>query len=171
MLRGHPQRGIYRSMRVLGVPSVVNSAAVTASMSARRLKQSDKSNITSGRHRERAEVVDADGYAGSFWQGQRDGGPPDRLPRRFACSTLQAVAQPPPGADAHANPSTKTCGNTQGASGAQVARSCGMASLHDSGAHEQRYIHANRLVVQKAGRTTDRALRVRRKGGRRPSDE
>ena len=48
--------------------------------------------IASRRHRERAEVFDADGDAGPFWQGRRDGGPPDRLPRRFRCLALQAVA-------------------------------------------------------------------------------
>ena len=37
MLRGHPQRGTYLSMRMLAVPSAVNSV-VTAYMLARRLK-------------------------------------------------------------------------------------------------------------------------------------
>ena len=43
---------------------------------------SEKQNvgISSRRHRERAEMVDADGDGGSFRQGQRDGGPPDCLP-------------------------------------------------------------------------------------------
>ena len=45
VLRGHPQRGIHRLMRMLAVPSAVNSAAVTAFMSARRLKRSVKSKI------------------------------------------------------------------------------------------------------------------------------
>ena len=44
MLRGHPQRDIYRLMRMLAVPSAVNSA-VTVNMSARRLKQSVKRRI------------------------------------------------------------------------------------------------------------------------------
>ena len=45
MLRGHPEGGIYLSMRMLAVPSAVNSAAVTANVLARRLKQSIKSRM------------------------------------------------------------------------------------------------------------------------------
>ena len=48
--------------------------------------------ITSRRHRERPEVVDADGNAGPFWQKQRGGGPSYRLPRHFPCLALQGVA-------------------------------------------------------------------------------
>ena len=45
MLRGHPQRGIYRLMSMLAVPSAVNSAGMTANMSARRRKRSAKSRV------------------------------------------------------------------------------------------------------------------------------
>ena len=70
---------------MLAVPSAVDSAAVTANMSARRpISKKQGVGTTSSRHRERAEVVDADGDAGPSWQGRRDGGPPDRLPRRFS---------------------------------------------------------------------------------------
>ena len=48
--------------------------------------------ISSRRHRQGGDIVDGDGDAGPFWQGQCDGGPPDRLSRRFPCLTLQAVA-------------------------------------------------------------------------------
>ena len=39
ILREHPQRGIYRLMRKLAVPSAVDAAAATAQMSAQRLKR------------------------------------------------------------------------------------------------------------------------------------
>ena len=39
MLRGHPHKGMYLLTRMLAVPSAVNSAAVTANISARRLKR------------------------------------------------------------------------------------------------------------------------------------
>ena len=42
---GHPQRRIKRFTKMLAVPSVVNSAAVTANISARRLKRSVKSRM------------------------------------------------------------------------------------------------------------------------------
>ena len=45
MLRGHPQREMYRLMGMLVVPSAVNSAAVTAYMSAQRLKRSVNSKM------------------------------------------------------------------------------------------------------------------------------
>ena len=45
MLRRHPQRRTYRLMRILAVPSAVTSAAVTANMSARRLKRSVESRM------------------------------------------------------------------------------------------------------------------------------
>ena len=37
-----------------------------------------------------------------------------------------------------------------------------MASLHDPRAHEQRYVNANRLIVQQTSRASYRALRVGR---------
>ena len=52
---------------------------------AETISEKQDVGITARRYRERAEVVDADGDAGSFWQGHRDGGPPDRLPRFFPC--------------------------------------------------------------------------------------
>ena len=39
---GHSQRGMQRFTKILAVPSVVNSAAVTVNISARRLKQAVK---------------------------------------------------------------------------------------------------------------------------------
>ena len=54
----------------------VGSAAETTS-------KNKKVGIISRRYRERAEVVDTDGDARPFWQGHRDGGPPDCLPRCF----------------------------------------------------------------------------------------
>ena len=39
---GHPHRGMKRFARVFVVPSAVNSAVVTANMSARRLRRSVK---------------------------------------------------------------------------------------------------------------------------------
>ena len=60
--------------------------------------------VISRRERERAEVTDADGNAR---QGHRDDGLTNRHPRGFPCSTLQAVAKPPPGADVHNNPPVK----------------------------------------------------------------
>ena len=46
MLRGHPQRGIYRLMRTSTVLSAVNSAAVTVNMLARLLKRSVNNRST-----------------------------------------------------------------------------------------------------------------------------
>ena len=42
---GHPHRGMKRFTRMFAVPSAVNSAVVTANMSARRLKQFVKRRI------------------------------------------------------------------------------------------------------------------------------
>ena len=39
---GHPHRGMKRFTRMFAVPSAVNSAVVTANLSARRLKRSVK---------------------------------------------------------------------------------------------------------------------------------
>ena len=67
MLRGHSQRGIYRLMRMLGVPSAVNSAAVTAYMSATEtIGEEQDVGVTSRRDRKGAEVIDADGKSGPF---------------------------------------------------------------------------------------------------------
>ena len=114
------------------------------------------------RDREGAEVKDADGNAGSYGQGHRDDGLPDRQPRGFPCLTLQAVARPPPGADAHTNPPVKMFEHSHSARGAEVAGSCRKASLHGPRAHEQRYISTNTLIVQQTSRTSHRMLR----GGR-----
>ena len=48
--------------------------------------------VISRRDRKRAEVIDANGDPEPVWQGHRDDGPSDRLPRGFPCMTLQAVA-------------------------------------------------------------------------------
>ena len=56
--------------------------------------------------------------------------------------TLQAVAKPPPGADAHTNLPVKTFEHSQCARCAEVAGSCRVASLYDPRAHEQRYVYA-----------------------------
>ena len=59
--------------------------------------------VISTRHRDGAEGIDADGNAGSFGQRHRDDGPPDRQPRGLSWLTLQAVANTPPGGNAHTN--------------------------------------------------------------------
>ena len=41
-MNGHPHRGVKRFTRMFAVPPAVNSAVVTANMSARRLKRSVK---------------------------------------------------------------------------------------------------------------------------------
>ena len=106
------------------------------------------------RDRERAEVIDAGGTAGPLRQGHRDDGPTDRQPRGFPYLTLQAVAKPPPGADVHTKPPVKTFEHSQRARGAEVAASCRMANLHDSRVHEQRYVNANRFIVQQTSRAS-----------------
>ena len=45
MICGHPQRGVNCSIRMFAVTLAVNTEAVTANMSARRLKRSVKSKI------------------------------------------------------------------------------------------------------------------------------
>ena len=83
-------------------------------------------------------------------------------PQGFPCLTLQAVANPRPGAGAHTNPPVKTFEQSQRARGAEGAGSCRMASLHDARAHEQRHLNANRLIVQQTSRASNRVLRVGR---------
>ena len=73
---------------------------------------------------------------------------------------LQAVAKPPPGADAHTNPPVKTFEHSQCARGAGVAGRCRVASLHDPRANEQRYVNANTLIFKQKSRVSHRALRV-----------
>ena len=46
-----------------------------------------------------------------------------------------------------------------------------MASLHDPRGHEQRYVNANRLIVQLTSRAPHRVLRVRRGLRHRLTDE
>ena len=105
------------------MPSGMDPAAVTANMSARRLKRSVKEqdvSITSGSYPERAEAVDADGDAELFGQGQRDGGPLNRLSWRFPCLAIQALEEPPPpGADTHTDPPIETFERIWGARGSQ----------------------------------------------------
>ena len=127
--------------------------------------------VTSRRDLEGAEAIDADRNAGSFGQGHRDDGPPDRQPRCVPCLTLQAVAKPPPDADSHTNPPVKAVEHSQSARGAEVAKSCRMANLHDPRAYEQRYINANRLIVQQTSRASHWVLRVRRGLQSRLADE
>ena len=115
--------------------------------------------------------MDADRNTGPFKQRHRDDGPTDRRPRGFPCLTLQSVAKPPPGADVHTNPPVKTFEHSQSARGAEMAGSCRMASLHDPRVHEQRYVSANRLIVQQTMRVSHRALRVRRGLRSRLTDE
>ena len=161
MLRGHRQRGMHRLLRTFAVPSAVNSATVTPYMSGRRLKRSVKSRMNvlprgvTGRGPKQSTL---DSNAGPFRQAQRDDGPPDRQPRGFPCLVFQAVARPPPGADAHTNPPVKTFEPSQSARRAEVAGSCRMASLHDPRAHDQRYVNVNRLMVQQTSRASHRAL-------------
>ena len=95
-----------------------------------------------------AEVIDANGNARPFGQGNRDDGWSDRPPLRLPFLTLQAMAKPPPGADAHTNPPVKAFGHSQCARCAEVTGSCRVASLHDPRANEQRYVNATRLIVQ-----------------------
>ena len=61
-----------RFTKMLAVPFAVNSAAVTAKMSARRLKRPSKKEgirIFSGRGRQGSKIVNADGYPRAARQG------------------------------------------------------------------------------------------------------
>ena len=61
-----------RFTKMLAVPSAVNSAAVTAKMSARRLKRPSKKEgvrIFSGRGRQGSKIDNADGYPRAARQG------------------------------------------------------------------------------------------------------
>ena len=106
--------------------------------------------------------MDANCNARPFGQGHRDDRPPYRQPRGFPCLALEAVAKPPPGADAHTNQPVKTFEHSQCARCVEVAGSCRVASLHDPRAHEQRYVNANRLIVQQTSRASHQTLRVTR---------
>ena len=46
-----------------------------------------------------------------------------------------------------------------------------MASMHDPRAHEQRYVNANRLIIQQTSRASHRVLRVGRGLRSRLTDE
>ena len=73
-------------MTMLAVPSAVNlggSDPVHVGSAAETLGEEQDIAASSGRDREGAEVIDADGNAGSFRQGHRDDGPTDRRPRVF----------------------------------------------------------------------------------------
>ena len=82
-------------MRLSAVPSAVNAASSCdcehVGSGAKAISEKQDEGFTWRKYRERAEVVDADGDAGPFWQGQHDGGPPARLPPRFPFLALQTV--------------------------------------------------------------------------------
>ena len=127
---------------------------------AETIREEQDAGVTSRRDRQGGEIIDADGYAGAFGQGHRDDGPPDRQPRGFLCLAFQAVVKPPLGADAHTNTPAKTFEHSQSACCIEVAGSCRVASLHDPRTHEQRYVNANRLIVQQSSRASHRTLRI-----------
>ena len=104
--RAPPERNIPVDENVSRALSgeLCRSDGVHVGSAAETISEKQDVGISSRRHRERAEKVDADGDAGSFSQEQCDGGPPDRLPRRFPCLALQAVSLSPPGADAPTDP-------------------------------------------------------------------
>ena len=109
-----------------------------------------------------AEVIGANGNARPFGQGNRDDGWSDRPPLRLPFLTLQAMAKPPPGADAYTNPPVKTSKHLQSALGDEMTLSCRVANLHDPRAYGQRYVNANRLMVLQTSRVSHRAMRVGR---------
>ena len=113
-------------MTMLAVPSAVNlggSDPVHVGSAAETLGEEQDIAASSGRDREGAEVIDADGNAGLVGQGHRDNGPPDHQPRGFPCLEFQAVAKPPSGADAHSNPPVKSFEHSQSARCDEVAGS------------------------------------------------
>ena len=71
-----------RFTRMFAVPLAVNSAVVTAKMSARRLKRSVKKKdvgISSSRYRQGPKIVNTDGNARAVGQGDGEGGPANCL--------------------------------------------------------------------------------------------
>ena len=121
VLHGHPQRGKYRLIsRALGC-KFGSSDRVHVGSAADTIGEEQDVGVTSRRDRQGVKVIDADGNAGPFGQGNRDDGPPDHQPRGFPCLAFQAVAKPPPGADAHTNPPVRTFEHPQSARCAEVA--------------------------------------------------
>ena len=73
---------------MFAVPSAVNSAVVTANMSARRLKRSVNRRMyefSSSRGRQRPEVIDADGDARAVGQGDGKDRPANCLAGGLTC--------------------------------------------------------------------------------------
>ena len=126
---------------------------------AKMIGEEQDIGVTLRRDWEGAEVVDADEQCRALWA---DDGRPDRQPRGFPCLALQAMTKPSPGADAHTNLPVETFEHSQGSRCAVVEESCRAASLHNPRAHEERYVSANRFIVQQKSRTSHRALRVGR---------
>ena len=92
---------------MLEVSLAVNSTAVTANISARRLERSVNRRMEEfppGRDRQWSKIVNADGYSGAVGQGDGECRPANGLARCFPCQTLEAAPYPPFGADFHTYP-------------------------------------------------------------------
>ena len=83
------------------------------------------------------------------------------MARSLARLALEAAAEPPAGADVHADPPVEAPKHGECPSNAQVARGGGVAGVQDPRAHEHRYVDTRavrRSSVVLAGRVRARAV-------------
>ena len=87
--------------------------------------------ISSGRGRQGSKIVKADRYSRAIRQGGGEGRPSNGLTRSFPCLTLEAASYPPFGADFHTYPPIETFQHFECPCDTKVARSLGVAFVHD----------------------------------------
>ena len=149
---------------MLTVPSAVNSAAVTANMPAEAICEEKDVRISSGRGRQGSKIVNADGYSKAIRQRDGEGRPSNGLTGGFLCLALEAASYPPFGADFHTYPPIETFQHFECSCDTEVARSLGVACVHDPWSGLERHINANGIVEGRSAPAAVMAIR-RRVGG------
>ena len=98
--------------------------------------------------RKGAEVIDADSEARPRRKREGDDWPASGLSRSLASLALVAMAYPPAGGNAHANPPVEVFEQAEGFGRAQMTEGVGVAGLHDEGSHKHRHVDADGFVIE-----------------------
>ena len=99
--------------------------------SAEAISKKEDVRISSGRGWQGSKIVNADGYPWAARQGNGECRPSDGLAGSFPCLTFEAASYPPFGADFHTYPPIETFQHFECPCDTKVARSLGVACVHD----------------------------------------
>ena len=97
---------------------------------AETVREKDDIKVSSGRIRQRPEVINADRDATGVGQGYWEDWPANCLARGFACLSFEATAYPPFRAGFHANPPVEALQHFEGASDTEMTGGIRMECVH-----------------------------------------